>query len=279
MLELFKHFWDIPHRLSLIQQALGNQYIQSALATPALLDPKRLERYGFKGYSQYDEDGILREIFRRIGETNRRFVEFGVGNGLENNTVYLLCQGWSGAWIDADRPSHDGQLKNFAWAIQKGRLRSVHQALTKSNINRVILEDAGVSGPIDLLSVDVDGNDYHLFEALDVVQPRVCVIEYNGYVPPPIRWVMEYTEPYSYDGTGYFGASLKSLETLAKAKGYTLVGCNLVGLNAFFVKSELAEDKFAGDGLAEVLFQPRRYWLERAYITGAVPYDRRFLEK
>jgi hypothetical protein len=279
VLGFLKHFWDVPHRLGLIQQALGNQYIQAASSSPTLLDPKRLERFGFKGYSQYDEDGILKEIFRRVGVTNRRFVEFGVGDGLENNSVYLLCQGWSGAWIDSDRRSHESQCKHFAWAIREGRLSSVHQHLTPSNINRVIGENAKSKGPIDLLSVDVDGNDYYLFEALEVVEPRVCVLEYNGYVPPPVLWVMDYAEQHAYDGSGYFGASLKSLELLAKTKGYTLVGCNLVGLNAFFVKSELANDKFAGNGMAEELFQPRRYWLDRAYATGSVPYRRPFVAK
>ena len=279
MLGPFKHFWDVPHRLGLIQQALGNQYIQAAASSPRLLDPKRLESYGFKGYSQYDEDGILREIFRRVGVTNRRFVEFGVGDGLENNSVYLLCQGWSGAWIDADRRSYEACRQHFGWAIGEGRLTSVHHHLTPGNINRVIGENAASKGPIDLLSVDVDGNDYHLFEALEVVEPRVCVLEYNGYVPPPVLWVMAYAEQHSYDSSGYFGASLKSLEILAKAKGYTLVGCNLVGLNAFFVKSELVADKFAGEGMAEELFQPRRYWLDRAYATGSVPYGRPFVAK
>src|SRR4029079_7267506 len=103
--------------------------------------------------------------------------------------------------------------------------------------------DAGARGPVDLLSIDVDGNDYHLFEALSVLEPRVVVIEYNGYAPPPVLWVMEYGADQTGAGPHYFGASLKSLELLAKKKGYTLVGCNLVGLNAFFVKSELVGDK------------------------------------
>ena len=77
--------------------------IAALLAQPAYADPRRLERHGFKGYSQQDEDGILQEIFRRIGEGDRRFIEIGVGDGLENNTLYLLYQGWRGLWMDADQ--------------------------------------------------------------------------------------------------------------------------------------------------------------------------------
>jgi hypothetical protein len=164
-------------------QLLANAERDRLLATEQIADPRRLEKFGFKGYSQNDENGIIQEIFERIGTTDRRFVEFGTGNGLENNTVFLLCLGWSGLWLDGSETDHQHQHQNFGWAIKQGLLTCVRDFLTINNINSVI-GDAGFRGQIDLLSIDVDGNDYHLWKAIDVVQPRVVVIEYNAYAPP-----------------------------------------------------------------------------------------------
>jgi hypothetical protein len=270
----------LPGNLGHLHQLLASQYILSALNEPALRDPRRLERFGSKGYSQFDEDGVLQEIFRRVGVTNRRFLEIGTGDGRENNTVYLLCQGWGGVWIEADLGHHEIQRRAFKPAVDSSRLRPVHGFATRDNINELIEDTGGLQGPIDLLSIDIDGNDYHLLEAITVVAPRVIVIEYNAYIPPPVLWVMEYNPSHIYDeGSTYFGASLKSLELLGRKKGYTLVGCNLVGLNAFFVRTDLAGDLFAEEGQAERLFQPRRYWLDRAYRTLQAPFLRPFVEQ
>ncbi len=244
------------------------------LTNEEIKNPLRLERFGYKGFSQNDEDGILQEIFSRIGTTDRCFIEFGTGDGRENNTVFLLCCGWSGLWIDGSERDHQSQRNYFSWAIKKGLLKSVCRFLSTSNINEVIRE-AGLAGSIDLLSIDVDGNDYHLWKAIDVVQPRVVVIEYNAYAPPPVEWVMAYDPEYAWDGKSYyFSASLKSLELLGKTKGYTLVGCNLSGLNAFFVRSDIAAEKFVGNSTAEYLFHPRRWWMDCMFTTGCIPFDR-----
>ena len=101
----------------------ANLLIETILNNRVYDDPKRLERYGWKGYSQNDEDGILQEIFRRIGAPNRSFVEFGCGNGLENNTAYLLSQGWRGLWIDGDEGNARGVQTGFGYLIEQGLLR------------------------------------------------------------------------------------------------------------------------------------------------------------
>ncbi len=256
---------------------LAQQEIARMLAAPELAESqKRLERFGFKAFSQNDEDGIIQEIFRRIGITNKKFIEFGTGNGPENNTVYLLFQDWTGLWMDGSVECHQAQLKNFAWARDDQRLTCVCQMLTAENINSVI-EEADFKGEIDLLSIDVDGNDYHLWKAITAVQPRVVVIEYNGFLAPPVRWVMQYNPSHVWDRTLYCGASLESLELLGRRKGYTLVGCNLIGLNAFFVRTNLVKDKFVADGSATHLFHPRRFWLDLFYRIEGVPLDRPFI--
>ena len=97
-------------------------------------------------------------------------------------------------------------------------------------------------GEIDLLSLDIDGNEYHIFESISSVEPRVIVIEYNAKFPPPIIYCMGYNEKHIWDSTDNFGASLKFLEIKLKEKGYDLIGCNLTGSNAFFVREHLTKD-------------------------------------
>ena len=139
---------------------------------------KCLELYGFKVYSQNDEDGILEEIFKRIGTTNKIFIEFGVQNGLECNTHYLLHKDWHGLWMEGSKNSVKEILVRFFPVIRTNQLKCLNAFITKDNINDLI-NSAGIGGEIDLLSIDIDGNDYYVWEAINVVQPRVVVIEYS----------------------------------------------------------------------------------------------------
>lgn len=220
-------------------------------------DPKALESYGFKVYSQNDEDGILQEIFRRIGTTDCRFVEFGVQDGLECNSHYLLFKGWSGLWIEGDQ-EYVGRIQElFRPVLQNGQLQVRSAFITKDNINSIIA-GAGFSGQIDLLSIDIDGNDYYVWEAIDVVLPRVVVIEYNGKFPPDLEWKMAYDADHFWRCCDWHGASLKSLELLGRKKGYRLVGTGLGGVNAFFVRNDLAGSHFMEPATAEALYNPLR---------------------
>jgi hypothetical protein len=220
-----------------------------------------LERYGYKVYSQNDEDGIIAEIFNRIDITNKKFIEFGVQDGLESNTHYLLFSGWTGLWIEGDCNSYNEILNKFQVPISQNHLQVLNSYVTKDNINELFLS-SGYTGEIDLLSIDIDGNDYYVFKEFCTVNPRVLVIEYNGKFPPPCDWVMEYDESYIWDGTDKHGASLKALEKLGKSKGYQLVGTNIRGVNAFFVRTDLAANKFPLPATAENLYNPCRFYLE-----------------
>ncbi len=233
-------------------------------------DPKRLLAHGYKVYSQTDEDGIIREIFNRIGLASRIFVEFGVAGGLENNSLNLLMDGWSGLWIEA----HDGQAaliaERFAAPIAEGRLKLVHDRVTAENIDGLI-SGAGINGEIDMLSIDIDGNDYHVAKAIACVNPRLVVMEYNAKFRPPTSWVMAYNPDHVWDETDYFGASLTALDKLFTAKGYSLVGCNISGANAFFVRNDLVGDYFHTPFTAENHYEPARYWIVDGFTSGHPP--------
>lgn len=221
---------------------------------------KILAGHGLKVFSQSDEDGIIAEIFRRIGMTNRVFVEFGVGNGLENNTVALLYQGWSGLWIEGS-PEFCGEIRTaFGTAIENRRLSLVNEFVTPENIDTLIPKH--VKGrEIDLLSVDIDGNDAHVLSQIKCVSPRVLVVEYNAKFGPSISYCMAYDANYQWRKTDRFGASLKYFETMLAQQGYCCVGCNVVGTNAFFVRQDLVGELFASPFTAEAHFEPARYEL------------------
>lgn len=245
----------------------------SAMESERYRDPLRLLQFGYKVFSQHDEDGILQEIFHRIGAASRRFVELGAGNGSENNTVNLLLSGWSGIWIEAGVKNLSAIPRDLAEHINKGNLKVVESFVTRENIN-ALLADAGATGEIDLLSIDLDGNDYWVWENVTGIAPRVVVIEYNATLRPPHRLVMRYHPAHVWDGSNYFGASLKALEVLGERKGYSLVGCSLAGTNAFFVRHDLAAGRFLAPFSAENHYEPARYFTFPAGHPARIgPYD------
>ena len=234
---------------------------QKILAEPRYMEAKRLLRSGFKAFSQNEEDGIIQEIFCRIGITNKNFIEIGVGNGLENNTLYLFLQGWRGLWIEGNSDFIDQINEKFFSYLNNGSLIVEHAWVKKDNINQLIKKNNGLSKEIDLLSLDVDGNDYHVLEAIEPLEARVIILEYNPKYRPPVKWVMKYNPNHSFDGSVYYGASLKSFEILLAKKGYKLVGCNLYGVNAFFVREDLVKNHFLDDYSAENHYEPDRLFL------------------
>jgi hypothetical protein len=231
---------------------------ESLLSNERNRDPRRLLAHGFRGYSQHDEDGMIQEIFQRIGVSNRVFIEFGVGDGTENNTLYLILSGWQGLWIDSSEANAVAVRRQFSPLIQAGQLNFVCRFVDRDSINEII-EKASYCGEIGLLSIDIDGNDYWVWEVISVVQPRAVVIEYNAVFRPPLAVVAEYDKDFVWNGTSYYGASLKALEALGSRKGYALVGCSLSGINAFFVRQDLVEDRFCAPFTAENHFEPPRF--------------------
>lgn len=254
---------------SRIKQIPVLQEIDRLKASPRYEHPKCLIGFGNKIYSQSDEDGIIREIFNRIGVTNKVFIEFGIGNGLENNTLALLFEYWQGLWIDASTRSIQKIRKHFHSIIDSGYLKVIDSFITKDNINTLISKHLEWR-EIDLLSIDIDGNDYHILSAIACISPRVIVIEYNAKFTPPVFYCMDYDEAHSWSKDDCFGASLKFLEVQLRESGYSLVGCNLSGTNAFFVRTDLISDQFLEPFTAEQHYEPARYYLS-GYFAGHPP--------
>jgi hypothetical protein len=221
---------------------------------------KILSGHGYKVYSQFDEDGIIQEIFRRVGTTSRMFVEFGVGDGLENNTLALLYGGWKGLWIEGSSAYCERIRERLAPAIDSAHLRLINAFVTPENIDSLI-GSVIAEREIDLLSIDIDGNDAHVLSRITAVSPRVIVLEYNARFGPSISYCMSPDPEHMWRKTDRFGASLKYFEQLLRGQGYECVGCSLAGTNAFFVRKELLKDHFDGPYTAEHQFEPARYEL------------------
>ena len=229
------------------------------MAKPRHADPRRLLRYGFKIYAQNDEDGIIQEIFRRIGATSRTFVEFGVESGVECNSVKLLVEGWRGLWIEATREHAENIRRRFAPFIADGRLKVLQRLVSAENIDALMAE-GGSAGEIDLLGIDIDYNDYWVWKAVTAVRPRVVVIEYNASLRPPLSLTVPYDPQGKWDGSNYYGASLEALVRLGAEKGYRIVGCSIAGVNAFFVGADLCGNKFLEPATAAEHYEPPRHF-------------------
>ncbi|MFN2565740.1 MAG: hypothetical protein ABR499_12150 [Gemmatimonadaceae bacterium] len=235
------------------------------LATPRYAsDPRRLNHFEAQVFSQNGEDGVIAEIFRRIGEADRTFVECGVGNGLVNNTTYLLQKGWRGAWFEANEASAVAIRRTFRQPLEDGQLTLARQRLTMENAAQAF-RAAGVPREFDLLSIDIDRNTPFLWKGLAAFRPRVVVAEYNASFPPSDAWTVEYAEDGDWNRTLYFGGSLKALEQLGAELGYALVGCETTGVNAFFVRSDLVGTSFSEPFTAEHHYEPPRYYLVRTW--------------
>lgn len=233
-------------------------YLEDKLRNdPKYRDTKGLNRSEYQIFSREAEDGIIAEVFRRIGTTNKYFVEFGV-SAWECNTIALLLDHWSGLWMDTDEGIIKEASEMYSEVIKQGKLAVTLQHITAENIEKIFLEN-GVPKEPDILSIDIDGNDYWVWKALKEYKPRLVVIEYNSIFGPSIKRVTKYNPSYVAPDSCLFGASLKALELLGAEKGYRLVGCDIKGVNAFFVREDLVQGKFLEPFTSECHYEPPRY--------------------
>ena len=231
---------EIAARLDRLQQAVGRLEARQ-LAT---MDADDLHANEFQVYSQWGEDGILQHLIRRVPIERRLFVEIGVETYVEANTRFLAeHNNWAGLLLEADAVQVAAIRSNrIYWAAN---LKAVTAFVTCENVNDLLTEQ-GLEGDIGLLSIDVDGNDYWLWEAVTVVSPRIVVCEYNSFLggerPLVVPYAADFRRSQAHYSWLYYGASLPALAYLAGRKGYLLAGTNSAGNNAFFIRRDVGQD-------------------------------------
>ena len=224
-----------------------------------------------KAFSRNGEDGVIQEVLHRIGDGSKTFAEFGIGTGIEGNCVFLAqVLGWKGVFLESDPASHTRLAARYE---HHPGVTVIHSYVEPGTINE-LLPQCGVDPEPAVLSIDVDGNDYYLWEALESVRARLVVIEYNAALDPHAALVQPYS-PTGPDGTAYFGASLGGLEALGRRKGYRLVHTELAGVNAFFVREDLAGDAVLA--VDEVPRRPPNYYLDDTAMHGPAEPGRTYI--
>lgn len=184
-------------------------------------------------FSQVDEDGIIERILSRLSDrtAKRSVLELGVGNGLENNTLALIFSGFKGYWLGGEDLAFDIDNQNRlvfqkCWVTKRNVVSLVKKIIPRSSLHDVAL-----------VSIDLDGNDYYIAQALlqDGLRPDTWVIEYNAKIPLNSKWVMPYDKDHVWSGSDYFGASYSAIIDLFDGYEYFPVACSAQGANIFFV--------------------------------------------
>jgi hypothetical protein len=205
--------------------------------------PKLCET-GFRCFSQFEEDGLILFIMAALGVLEGVFLDIGSADGvtISNCANLALNFGWRGTFIDGD-PSNIAKGRAFyescsdTWYYPP---KFVHAMVNRENINQLLME-ASVPPDIDFMSIDIDGNDYWVWDAISVTSPQVVIIETR--VDFGLRnIVVPYDKDYVHPGPhpDYFGASAVAIEKLARRKGYRLVGANRLGINTIYIREGLA---------------------------------------
>ncbi|MEP6953429.1 MAG: hypothetical protein ABI950_05125 [Solirubrobacteraceae bacterium] len=213
-----------------------------------------LAPYELRVLSQNGEDGILAEILRRVGTTNRYFVEFGAGDGTENNCVLLAdVFGWNGLFMEGGEEAARRLSDKYA-----GHPRIVtRQALVSRANVEGLFREAGVPVEPDVLSIDIDSDDYWVWQGIESFRPRVVVVEYNASLGSA-RQLVRPEGVGGWDVTDFYSASIAAFKALAGCKGYRIVHCDLPGNSAFFVREDATGEFLDPD---DVLLRAPNYYL------------------
>ena len=194
----------------------------------------------FKVFSQWGDDGIIQYLISKMNFPNNTFVEFGVENYTESNTRFLLMNNnWSGMVIDGSE-KNISFIKNdpIYWQFD---LFAKKAFINAENIESLI-DESGFNEELGILSIDIDGNDYWVWKAINKYRPCIVIIEYNSIFGPAKPWTIPYDPNFRRGehakGKQYWGSSLLSLCDLAEEKGYDFIGCNLIGNNAYFIRKD-----------------------------------------
>ena len=237
-------------------------FLQGQIAARSQPKQRRLRDLAdaeFRVYSQWGEDGIIEWLVSQVEVPNRRFIEFGVEDFREANCRFLLRhRGWKGFVMDGSESNMASLRKDpIHWMYD---LTAQAAFVTAENICGLIA-DAGFAGRVGLLSIDLDGNDYWVWKAIDNVDAAIVVCEYNAVFGDRHALSIPYNPGFergaAHSSGLYWGSSIEALRQLSAERGYVFVGTNSAGMNAFFVKQELAAPVL--DKLAETKAYPSRY--------------------
>jgi len=234
---------------------------------------------GFRVFSQFEEDGKLLFVFSVLGMTNKTFVEIGSDDGVNSNSANLYFNfGWHGLFIDGNSKSISRGRKFFNKYPHPFFYKPnfICDLVKRENVNELI-KKGGYEGEVGLLSIDIDGNDYWVWDAINTINPQVVIIETHSEFGLE-NIVVPYDSNYFYPGKHpvYHGASPIAMANLAKKKGYRLVGANDLGFNFIFVRNGLANDLIPEVTVESILehrsskedyqkFEPVKDW---EYIKG-----------
>lgn len=219
---------------------------------------KELRRRQAKHYSQNGEDGVIERLMEIVGTRTKFYVELGAGSGEECNTRWLRENGWTGVMIDR---SHENPT-----------LPLYRHHITMENV-KLLLAQYSVPCEFDLLSVDVDGNDYWICRAvLEAYSPRVAVVEFNAGLPPYIAVTIPYDPHYCWRGEPNTGQSLLALKHLGRMFGYSLVYARPP--NAYLVREDLLHGN--DSSIFRVLGWPFFFLVSFISLPGLLRYNKRW---
>lgn len=248
MTKLLSRLRDTVYRLANIDRRMDEVKMNQGLMLCEMYRDRRsslLSDYEFKVFSQWGEDGIVQHLTRHLDIRNRTFIEFGVEDFFESNCRFLMSKDlWRGFVIDGSASNIERlESSYFHWRYP---LQARTSFITRENVN-ALLEESGFDKEVGILSVDVDGVDYHLLEALKEWRAAIVIVEYNSLFGS----VRQVTVPYdpqfrrtaAHWSNLYYGASLPAFDGLLQGRGYALVGVNSMGSNAFFVRRDLLNER------------------------------------
>ena len=232
------------------QRIITNQY--KDFLSRGIVPYREISESGFRCYSQYDEDGIILYVLSMIGFESRKVVEICCGSGHEcMATNLILNHGFEGFLYEGD-PEKAQAARNYFAANRNSELNQptiTNAWIAKETINDV-LEDSGASGEVDLLSLDIDGNDYYVWEAISEISPRLCVLETHDIIPSNLSLTIKYDPKFYCDASlkgpeqDYRSVSLLAMKKLCERKGYRMIGAHRHGFNVFFLRNDIANDIF-----------------------------------
>jgi hypothetical protein len=228
---------QVFRQLRLLQSGIDGLVRAAYVDASSLPYPERLTASRFRLLSQNQEDGILWALFQQIGVTSKRFVELGSGASGGNAAMLAGEFGWTGLLVEGDKGKVEYAGRRFP------RTTAVCAWITPESVN-ALLEQHGYTGEVDLLSVDIDGNDYWVWKAITVCTPRVVMLEYNSMFGPEKAVSVPYDPKFSRRDHRfcYYGASLSAMTRLSASKGYRLVAVEPTGVNAFFLRHDVAPE-------------------------------------